>query len=641
MQFKHPEILYALFLLLIPIIVHLFQLRKFQKTPFTNVALLKEVIQQSRKSSQIKKWLILITRMLLIGALVIAFAQPYTSKNNTLSTKKETVIYLDNSFSMQAKGQQGELLKRAVNDIINSIPENNTLSLITNDQIYKHTHIKAIKKALLKLDYTANKLSLEAALLTCKTLFSNTDKSTKDIIFISDFQNESTDFNPISDTLTNLHFVKLQAVNKKNIAIDSVYISKITARNIELKTLLKNYGTATENVSISLFNNNKLIAKTSVDVVDEVESTFTLPANQDINGKVSIEEAQLEFDNSLYFSINNHKKINVLGINAPDDSFLERLYPPSEFNYTAAKESQLNYNTISSQNLIILNELDQLPPALVLTLNQFITQGGHLLIIPSKNINTESYNQLLVDYDINYSSLIDTKKLITTINYGHPLYNNRVFEKKVLNFQYPTVNRYYKLRSNTINPILQFEDKSVFLGQSQRVFVFAAPLQTENSNFKNTPLIVPTLYNIAKQSFKTPKLYHTIGKENTFEIETQLGQNEVVSMVNNKTTLIPEQQSYNNKVVITTSKTPNIAGTYSIKNKNKITQLISYNYDRSENDLVYTTPPYSSQQTLSNSITHIFDSIKSNAKVNALWKWFVIFALALLMIEMLILKFFK
>ncbi|NNK28782.1 MAG: hypothetical protein HKP06_11155, partial [Flavobacteriaceae bacterium] len=38
MQFKHPELLYALLLLLIPIIIHLFQLRRFKETPFTNVA---------------------------------------------------------------------------------------------------------------------------------------------------------------------------------------------------------------------------------------------------------------------------------------------------------------------------------------------------------------------------------------------------------------------------------------------------------------------------------------------------------------------------------------------------------------------------------------------------------------------------
>ncbi|MCH7524070.1 MAG: BatA domain-containing protein, partial [Bacteroidetes bacterium] len=43
MQFKYPELLYALLLLLIPIIVHLFQLRKFQKVAFTNVQFLKQV----------------------------------------------------------------------------------------------------------------------------------------------------------------------------------------------------------------------------------------------------------------------------------------------------------------------------------------------------------------------------------------------------------------------------------------------------------------------------------------------------------------------------------------------------------------------------------------------------------------------
>ena len=64
MQFKYPEIFYFLFILLIPILIHLFQLQKFVKVPFTNVAFLKQVIQETSKSSQLKKWLILATRLL-------------------------------------------------------------------------------------------------------------------------------------------------------------------------------------------------------------------------------------------------------------------------------------------------------------------------------------------------------------------------------------------------------------------------------------------------------------------------------------------------------------------------------------------------------------------------------------------------
>ena len=65
MQFKTPEILYFLTLLVIPLLVHLFQLQKYVKVPFTNVAFLQKIVEQNRKSSRIKKWLLLVTRLLL------------------------------------------------------------------------------------------------------------------------------------------------------------------------------------------------------------------------------------------------------------------------------------------------------------------------------------------------------------------------------------------------------------------------------------------------------------------------------------------------------------------------------------------------------------------------------------------------
>jgi len=69
MLFKHPSVLYALFALLIPIIIHLFKLRKFQKVSFTNVAFLEKIKLQTRKSSELKKWTILATRLLLFTAI--------------------------------------------------------------------------------------------------------------------------------------------------------------------------------------------------------------------------------------------------------------------------------------------------------------------------------------------------------------------------------------------------------------------------------------------------------------------------------------------------------------------------------------------------------------------------------------------
>jgi hypothetical protein len=152
---------------------------------------------------------------------------------------------------------------------------------------------------------------------------------------------------------------------------------------------------------------------------------------------------------------------------------------------------------------------------------------------------------------------------------------------------------------------------------------------------------VPSLYNIGKFSFKNPALYYTIGNENTFDIETPLQQDDIVTLVNGDINIIPKQQYFNNKVVINTSETPSIAAIYAIKNKNDTIKNVSYNYNRNESALVYRNLSASKNITVNDSVTEIFDSIKSDAKVNALWKWFVIFALAFLIIEMLILKYFK
>ena len=171
MQFKHPELLYALLLLIIPIIVHLFQLRRFQKVPFTNVQFLKNVILKTRKSSRLKKWLILCTRLLLLAAIIIAFAQPYWSNLQSASVETETVIYLDNSFSMQAKGDKGELLKRAAQDIISTLDESDKITVFTNSSVFNNTSKKSLTNYLLQLEYSSTQLDYEAAVLKGKRLF--------------------------------------------------------------------------------------------------------------------------------------------------------------------------------------------------------------------------------------------------------------------------------------------------------------------------------------------------------------------------------------------------------------------------------------------------------------------------------------
>ena len=129
MQFKHPEILYFLGFIILPILVHLFQLQKFKKTPFTNVSFLQKIVLQTRKSSRLKKWLILATRILLFSAIIIAFSQPYFS-NKKATEKQHTFIYLDNSLSINSKGKKGNLFQSSIKEIIENSSEKELYSLL-------------------------------------------------------------------------------------------------------------------------------------------------------------------------------------------------------------------------------------------------------------------------------------------------------------------------------------------------------------------------------------------------------------------------------------------------------------------------------------------------------------------------------
>jgi len=641
MHFKHPELLYALFLLIIPILIHLFQLRRFEKVTFTNVKFLQAVKLQTRKSSQIKKWITLFTRMLLLACIVLAFAQPFIPKTTAFNKAQETVIYLDNSFSMQAKGRNGSLFNEAVQDIINSIPETESISLYTNTETFRNTSLKTLKKDLIQLEFAPNQLSYEAAYLKGKQLFLDQGDTSKHLILVSDFQQQAKALQFEADSTVQVTLVQPQINDRSNISIDSVYISNTSAETIDLTVTISNQNTPVDNVSVALYNDDILSSKSAIALDKEAEVIFTMPYNEEINGRLSIEDSGLEFDNSFYFNINAKPKIKVLAINEDaEDAFLKRIYTNDEFDYQSAALDRLNYKLILDQNLIVLNELSSIPKALTEALINFTKNSGKLLIIPKDEININSYNQLLKNTNLNpYADIKKQDKRITKIHYSHPLLKN-TFYNKVSNFQYPKVEHTQQFTSNS-GAVLSYEDGTAFLMGNSENYVFASPLNQSNSNFKNSQLIVPVLYNIGLQSLNLSKLFYTIGEANSIAIPTSIGQDEILTLADAESAVIPLQKTYSKTVVLETGAFPNTAGILEVKNKNKVIQKLSFNYDRAESQLNYYDLNALENVRLASRLETTINNIKSQANVNALWKWFVIFALAFLIIEMLLLKYLK
>ena len=645
MQFKYPQILYFLGLLVIPILIHLFQLQKFEKVTFTNVAFLKKLKLQTRKSSRLKKWLILATRLLLLTAIIIAFAQPYFS-NTTKKNTKHFFIYLDNSLSLKSKGTKGDLLPIAAQEIIENSSNNSKYTLLTNTNFYRNIDSDQLKKELLNIKPSTQKTGIKNILLRAKDYNQNHPTST---IIISDFQNtKPVDFEHIPQ---NTSLVQILPEQKDNISIDSIALENTASNNLILQVFLKNQGAEKTEIPISLFNDKTLINKQSfsIDKNTDTQISFTIPKTNLFLGKIKLNIADTyDFDNTFYFTIEENDKIPVLAIGENND-FLNRIYTNDEFSFTSATEKSVNYATISKQQLIILNSLVDIPQALLTALINYSNDGGNLVIIPNTKSNINSYNSLFRGLKLGKINELknDTLK-ITKIQYQHPIYKS-VFKKEINNFQYPSIYKYYT--SNFINSsaMLLLENQKAFIQQIKNknasIFWVASSLDTKASNFTNSPLIVPTFYNIGILSLQHPKLFYRNGEENIIELNKQLGKDEIVNINTTNNSFIPLQRVFQNKVQLTTNEQPSNPGFYNIKQEEKTLKSIAFNVSALESKLNFLdlkSIDFKDQNIIiSNEVKQTLEKINSDNKVHWLWQWFLILAIVSLLLEILILKFFK
>ncbi len=642
MQFKHPEVLYFLFLLVIPILVHLFQLRRFKKEYFTNVQFLKELSIQTRKSSTIKKWLLLLTRLMLLTFLILAFAQPFFAAKDSKKNTNEMYILLDNSYSMEAKGKKGELLKRAVQDLLEHAPETQEFSLITNSDNYWNTDIKAIQKDLQNLNYSASPFRLDnliAKVNARKSAFS------KDIIVITDAVGLETNQTKSFKKEDNVYFIIPEAEQKDNIAIDSVYIQETLDSFYEIGIKLSANGEDFKDIPIALYNKNKLAAKTLINFETKTKTiNFTIP-KEDFHGYVLVTDKGLAYDNTYYFSISKPSKTNVISIGDTDKSnYLARIYTNDEFSYNNFPIANLDYNLLEKQDAIVLNELKEIPQALQTTLKSFVLKGGNLVLIPAQESNPTALNSFIVNFGaLQFKTATQAEKKVTKINFNHPLFNT-VFEKKIDNFQYPSTKTSFGLSSTTPS-ILTYDDQSPFLtslpNDLSSVYVFAAPINKTNSNFQNSPLIVPTFYNMSQNAQKTGVNAIVIGEIQALITDAVLSKDEILTVKNSTESFIPVQQLLNTKVKMSFNDNPTLAGNFGIFNGANLVQNISFNYNRTESNLALANPDAANNFNKIDDIETVFNTIQTDRTDTQIWKWFVILALLFLALELLIQKFVK
>jgi hypothetical protein len=675
MKFAYPEFLYALIAIAIPIIIHLFNFRKFKKIYFSNVEFLKEVQQETQSKSKLKHLLILLSRILAIVFLVFAFAQPFIPSSNSDVTNQNSLvgIYIDNSFSMESTGENGSLLNEAKTkaiEMVNSYRATDKFILTTNNFNTGDQRLLSNEEIVDKIEgviISSNSRKLSSIYSRNRDAINSSEINNKSFYLFSDFQKSTADFKNIkADTLINSYIIPIKASEISNLYVDSCWFNSPThllnqneGLNIRIKNNSEN---ELENIPIKLFINNQNIVPASFSVGANNETTITLNYRNKTNGiqqgKIELRDSPVTTDDVFYFSYSISENINILGVeNDKNEVALNSIYrTDSIFTYSNYNVTQLDYSLIKKSNLVVLSNLETVNSGLSNALKSFVDNGGNLLVFPSNNINYDSYREFLSLLSINYFTSIDTSKnKVREINLKHPVYVNVFDGQPKGNLNLPIVSAHYLISKGTTafkNNILTLKDGNPFLTEYKvgngKVYLSTVSLDKESSNFTNHALFVPTLYNIALLSQKNYPLFYTIGTNATIDLNRTEKDN-VYHIKNNTIDIIPRLRNTNNSTTIFINSEIKTAGNYTLEN-NKTKIGLAYNYNRSESDLAYLSSTDIDEIINSSSINAQYIDLENGTIQSALidlnigkkyWKYCIILALLFLAVEIILIKIFK
>lgn len=677
MNFLYPGFLFALSALAVPILIHLFQFRRYKKEFFSNVAFLKELQTVSKSKRRIKHWLVLVCRLLALSFLVFAFARPYrtTDSSGIIRAGDRLIsIYIDNSFSMEASTPDGNLLEAAVKkaeEIARAYKPSDRFELLTNE--YSPDAQKFLRRDEFLEKLAALKLSpvsrnIPDIIAKQRDILHRNDKgNVLRSYIISDFQPQSSDFTALTeDSLVETTLIPVSSEARENVYPDSVWFESPdlgTGRPLKLNFRIVNRSmTPIPALPVQLFLNNE--AKTPVtidlqpntDFVGSVEFTVLNPGPQ--WGRIHIDDKSVRFDDDLYFSFLVNPAVSVYAICEKPDSRLNKIFGNDPyFTFRSVSSGMVDYSLFKSTNCIIINGLRDISSGMNAELVKFVNEGGSILFIPGSPPDLISWNSTLSTLKSGSILAVKNEKFkVAPPDAANPFFSD-VFENIPQNIDMPGGSSMLTLKPSpgqdvllkTISGLPWFTRTSFGKG---RVYLLASSLNPSESNLTEHALFVPLMLKPALSSVRTTPLYHIIGSNDPLIVNATDEKDEnPYSVQNDKKTseCIPASQQTELGTALYFNSCITEAGSYKIRRGERFVLPVSFNYDRSESisagpvrsdslSTVLKSLGFKSIHTIGTEESSLTAAVKAAEDGIQLWYWCIVIALFFILLEVLILR---
>ena len=672
MSFIYPQFLWALAVLSIPLIIHLFNFRRYQTIYFSNTWFLQSLQKNSRAINRLRQFFIMLARMLALAALVFAFAQPYLPKGeNAVGQTQRAVIYVDNSLSMSAAGTESNLLNKARQkavEIARSLPENVEIQVLTNTFKSSSQQFYQPEAAVDQIDRIQNSYRFRTSGEILERVRGALDDYQLDsnnrlqVYLLSDFPgNAYKDWKKTPD-FWDVNAIPLRSLQKvNNLAIDSVWLStpvliKELPQTINVK--IQNYSEESfEQIPLELLVEGQRRAYQSVDIpangfkVQEFEFYPSGPRLQ--QAKIELQHGELSFDNTMHlaFAINQRKKVLITGTD-PHAGKLRKLLKDSTFEITVQQSSELDYQKLRAQDLVIVNGLPQLSEGLNTSLQEVLKNGHNVFFIPEPGDNRALSETLEALNAGNLGNRQEDSLRAAEINYDDPYFAN-VFLEKVEQPSLPRIMGYYSLELPQSYPLISLENDEPLIARQKSgngdIFVSAAVLGDSSTSLWSHPIARPIFMNAALYSGIYSPLYLQAGRSGTYqEVRQKVGGDKPLRLAIGEKKVIPPQRKDGDivKIFLPPQETP--PGIYPVEYESEKIGQVAVNVDSRESATRYLSDAeLKGLFDLSGSSVYSADNEQLGYQIRTeltgvrLWRWFILGALVFLLSEILLIKLWR
>jgi aerotolerance regulator-like protein len=522
-SFLYPLFLVAGLSLAIPVLIHLFNLRKYKTVLFPHTRFLKNIQLNSRKQSQVRyKWL-LAMRLLFLAFLIFAFAQPFfNNSNKKADTNKLQVIYLDNSYSMSVK--QGvrtvfDIAKDAAGKQVQHALPGTRFLLLTNDKptSYRSEPADRVYSEINAADISSAAKNVTQVMAVVQSILQNEGSTGADVYFYSDFQQSAFPAPPENSLMKGITFYGLpvRSDEAQDIYIDTAYLTTPV-----LQTGKSNYlvvrsrcegKSPKESPVLNLSINGQVKSAASLNFADKKESTDTLSFTVNDASwqkiELTVNDALVRFDDTFRITARSSPNLSVLVLNEGQPN------PYIQAAFRAYNGFRLNQSEVSTApkdwkeyNLVILNGISRIDDGFGKTLNEALQQGQSICIFPGRTANIQTINEGLKQVgDIHISGLDTSAQAASSLQQGSALVKD-LFEKIPDNVQLPVANWHYIITSGLSanqQSILSFRNGDPLLARYTpsrgQLYICATSADLQSGNFPGSYFFTPFLYEMAIQ----------------------------------------------------------------------------------------------------------------------------------------------